>query len=368
MQKKSSRSYIFIKMMNNVTMSIEEITSKDQWNSFVVSVTDDTFHQAWEWGETYKNKGSMVWYLGLLDENRNLVGASLTIKVTAKRGSFLLVPHGPLFINSIRNNEKELAAALKVLTTHLIELAKKEHCTFIRIAPTLKRNEENAQVFRSNDYKKAPIFVQSELSWRLNLEPSEEELLSGMRKSTRYILKRADSYGLTITSSANHDDFERFYDLYKETVKNQEFVGQGKGFIEEEFRTFSASGNARLYFAQSQQDGKAIDLATAMIITQGSSGFYHYGASRKDDKNTPAPHLLQWHIIKDLKARGFSYYNFWGISEEDKPNHPWRGLSIFKRGFGGEELAYLKTQDYILSPLYWLNWVVETARRIKRNY
>ncbi len=354
--------------MNNMNMSVEEITSKEQWNNFVVSVTDDTFHQAWEWGATYRTKGSKVWYFGLLDEHRNLIGVSLTIKVSAKRGSFLLVPHGPLFTSAIRDNKGELSRALKTLTSFLINTAKQEGCTFLRLAPTLQRNEENEQVFRALGYRRAPIFVQSELSWRLNLAPSEDELLSGMRKSTRYILKRSDSYGLSISSSSDSADFERFYDLYKETVKNQEFVGQGKSFIEEEFRTFAASGNARLYFAQTEINGNPLDLATAMIITQGSSGFYHYGASRKDDKNTPAPHLLQWHIIKDLKSRGFSYYNFWGVSEEDKPNHPWRGLSIFKRGFGGEELAYVKTQDYILSPLYWLNWVVETARRIKRNY
>jgi DNA-directed RNA polymerase subunit beta' len=32
--------------------------------------------------------------------------------------------------------------------------------------------------------------------------------------------------------------------------------------------------------------------------------------------------------------------------------------------YGGKE----KTQDYIIGPLYWFNWAIETIRRIKRNY
>jgi lipid II:glycine glycyltransferase (peptidoglycan interpeptide bridge formation enzyme) len=247
-------------------------------------------------------------------------------------------------------------------------LAKSEGCVFVRLAPTLKRTPENEGVFRLVGYKRAPIFVQSELSWRLNLLPSIEELLAGMRKSTRYILRREESYGVAYDSSDQSEDFERFYNLYKETVKNQEYVGHSKDFIEEEFKTFAEVGGARLYFAYTGDGSNKTDLAAAMVITQGVSGFYHYGGSRKDEHNTPAPHLLQWHIIRDLKSRGFSYYNFWGIAEDDKPNHPWRGLTIFKKGFGGEELAYLKTQDYIIGPLYWFNWAIETIRRIKRNY
>lgn len=349
-------------------LHIDLVASKEQWNAAVFSFTDDTFHQAWEWGDTHQHRGLKVWRLGLFDKNQNLIGVALTIKIKARRGSFLLVPHGPLFNTPIRDDKQRLSTALITLTKHLVQLAGEEGCVFVRLAPTLKRIPENEAVFRVAGYRRAPIFVQSELSWRLPLNPTEDILLANMRKSTRYILKRTDSYGVECESSERLEDFERFYNLYKETVKNQEYVGHGKDFIEEEFKTFASSGCARLYFASVIEGGKRVDLATALVITQGSSGFYHYGGSRKDENNTPAPHILQWYIIRDLKSRGFSYYNFWGISEDDKPNHPWRGLTVFKKGFGGEELAYVKTQDYVLSPLYWFNWIIESFRRIKRNY
>lgn len=68
------------------------------------------------------------------------------------------------------------------------------------------------------------------------------------------------------------------------------------------------------------------------------------------------------------KKQGFSFYNLWGIALEDKPHHPWRGLTFFKKGFGGFAKEYLPTQDYVLKPTYWFNWITEILRRIKKQY
>jgi lipid II:glycine glycyltransferase (peptidoglycan interpeptide bridge formation enzyme) len=34
---------------------------------------------------------------------------------------------------------------------------------------------------------------------------------------------------------------------------------------------------------------------------------------------------------------------------EENANHPWKGLSLFKKGFGGHEKDYLRTKDYPLN-------------------
>ena len=64
---------------------------------------------------------------------------------------------------------------------------------------------------------------------------------------------------------------------------------------------------------------------------------------------------------------GCNYYNFWGIAPPDKPKHPWAGLSVFKKGFGGFEEAYLHAQDFPISPKYYLNYVVERVRKWRRK-
>lgn len=341
---------------------IQEIDNREKWNSFVFQNTKETFHQSWEWGELYKAQNHQIWRFGIYKSD-TLIGCALTIKVVAKRGSFLLIPHGPIL-----SNEGFTRETLRAFQSHLSRLATKNNCGFVRVSPITTRTPKNTDLFHKAGFQDAPIFVQSEQSWVLSLEPSDEELLKNMRKSTRYILKREEQYGVTCTRKINEKDFTVFYDLYKQTVASQGFWGQSEVFMKDEFLQFLHAGDgtgASLYFAEYK--GKPI--ATALVIEQNGVGFYHYGASARQSGNyIPAPQILQWFIIKDLKTRGFSAYNFWGIAPEDKPNHPWVGLSRFKKGFGGEAHEYVKTLDAIVSPLYWINWIVETVRKYRRGY
>jgi lipid II:glycine glycyltransferase (peptidoglycan interpeptide bridge formation enzyme) len=112
---------------------------------------------------------------------------------------------------------------------------------------------------------------------------------------------------------------------------------------------------------------KGETISAAMIIFSGKSGFYHHGASIQRYAKIPASYLLQWAAIGEAKRRGLSEYNFWGVSPEDKPNHPWAGLSLFKKGFGGFPEAYVPAQDLPFTNKYWLNFVIEKVRKIRRH-
>ena len=71
--------------------------------------------------------------------------------------------------------------------------------------------------------------------------------------------------------------------------------------------------------------------------------------------------------LKQARKRGCKIYNFWGITPTDSPRHPWAGLTLFKKGFGGYKKEYVKTQDLPLSGQYWINYLVERIRRSKRG-
>jgi lipid II:glycine glycyltransferase (peptidoglycan interpeptide bridge formation enzyme) len=83
---------------------------------------------------------------------------------------------------------------------------------------------------------------------------------------------------------------------------------------------------------------------------------------------------LQWEAIKEAKNRGCKTYNFWGIApdiknaqEAQESSHPWAGLSLFKMGFGGCRKEYVKTQDLVILPKYWLNYIIEVLRKKIRH-
>jgi len=42
-------------------------------------------------------------------------------------------------------------------------------------------------------------------------------------------------------------------------------------------------------------------------------------------------------------------------------------LSLFKKGFGGREKEYVATQDFPLSARYWLIFIFEKLRKLKRR-
>ena len=71
-------------------MEIKEITGKQEWEDFLAQCTEKTFLQSWNWGVFNESLGKKVWRFGIF-EGSELVAVALTMKTTAKRGSFLTV-------------------------------------------------------------------------------------------------------------------------------------------------------------------------------------------------------------------------------------------------------------------------------------
>ena len=162
--------------MNKI--DFKEIINKEEWQKFVKSFTFFTFLQSWEWGEMQKLDGEKIFRLGGY-LNNELVISALVILIKAKRGTFLLVPHGPL----TKDNKY-----FKEFTNYLIKLGKEEKVDFLRLSSTLLNTKENASLLEKLGYRFAPMHVHAETTWLLDLSKPDKELLAGMRKTTRYII------------------------------------------------------------------------------------------------------------------------------------------------------------------------------------
>lgn len=355
-------------IMRSIIRSIGLIDKKSQWDDFINKSAPHTFLQSWEWGEFNQSLSNKIWRVGIF-KDKILVATSLILKIKAKRGCFLFVPHGPILKLKIESeklapSEIEGLKVLKVLRNFLTDLGRKEKVGFIRIAPIWERNKENEQMFKDLGFRKAPIHIHSERSWILDVTKPEDELLKEMRKTTRYLIKQGKRLGIEVEKSSNVNDLEKFYQLYKQTEKRQVFVAYDFDYLKKESSAFLKNKRSCLYFAYYNHQL----LSAAFIVLSSRSAFYHHGASSLKYPKIPTSYALQWYIIQDLKKQGFRFYNFWGIAPDDKPNHPWYGLTTFKKGFGGFAEEYLPTQDYLLKPTYWFNWMVETVRKIARGY
>lgn len=334
---------------------IKEIKNKKEWEEFVLSQSPNIFLQSWNWGEFHQSLGQKIFRLGLF-QNEKLIGVALLVKEEARRGTYLACPGGPLLVDWKKEN-------LKQIIEEMIKIGQEEKAVFIRVRPSILDNQENKKLFQSLGFRSAPMHMHAETTWQLNLAPSEDELLANMRKTTRYCIRRAARDGVKIFQSRNAKDIELLYQLQMEAVKRHKFVPFSKEFMEKQFQTFAKDNQASLFLAEYKKQ----ILSAAMIIFYGDMAVYHYAGTSSKFPQIFSSYLLLWEAIKEAKRRGCAIYNFWGIAPTDNPKHRFAGVTIFKKGFGGERVDYLHAQDYPLSPLYRATYLFETIRRIRRR-
>jgi peptidoglycan pentaglycine glycine transferase (the first glycine) len=339
-------------------MIIREIEDKGTWESFIKSQRPDSFLQSWNWGEFNAVTGEKIWRLGLFDKDE-LVGAALVIRVEARRGRFLFIPHGPILSGIIGKNE-----ATQVLKSYLVDLGMKEKAAFIRISPMFEKNDENVAIFRTLGFKDAPIhMMHPETTWILDIEKDEEVLMKEMKKNHRNLIRRATKDGVTIEQSDTEDALQAFYDIHMETVERHGFVPFSFDYIKSELDTFKKDKEISIFNARYQ--GEII--SSAVVVFYANEAFYHHGASSSKYAKVPSSYLALWEAILEAKRRGIGRFNFYGIVDNN-PKHPWHGLSMFKKGFGGCEANLVHCQDLPLGWKYAITYAVETLRKIKRGY
>lgn len=338
-------------------MEVKEINDKKTWEDFLLSRKEQAnFLQSFNWGECHRISGHKVFRYGFWEKDL-LSGIVLLIKQKARRGSYLECPGGPI-INW--NKPKHFQSFVELIK----KVGRKENCIFVRVRPQLLNNPENKLKFSKSSFVKAPMHLHAQDTWVLDITADEETLLKNMRKTTRYLIKKAIKEKVEIVQSESEDDVKVLFDLQKETAKRHEFIPFPLSFFQAHFKAFKGSDQIKIFKAIWQ--GKV--LSSAMIIFYGDRSTYHYSASTSAYPKIPASYLIQWEAIKEAKNRQCAIYDFWGIAPEgSSPKHRFAGVTLFKKGFGGYPISYLPAQDLPLRLNYYLVYLFETLRRVWRR-
>jgi len=335
-------------------IQIKNIENREEWEGFLEKHREANFLQSWYWGEFHERLNHKIVRTGFF-ENEKLMGVMLSIVEKAKRANYLTVPAGPI----IEWSSKKQVQAFKNV---VVQIAKENKCSFVRVRPQLEKSISSIELFKKLGFINAPMHLHAQLTNQLDITKTEEELLANMRKATRYEIRKAQKEGIEINESTSEKVIKKFYDLQVQTSKRQGFIPFSFKFLEEQFRIFSGSENAILYSAHLH---KRL-LAQAFVIFYGSEAVYHYGASTEEGRKHPGAYLIQWRAILEAKKRNMKTYNFWGVA--NNPKHRFYNLSVFKRGFGGEDFEYLGAQDLIINwPMYIVNYLVEQTRKRVRK-
>jgi len=392
-------------------MKIIEIDKKNSaaYDSFVTAHPLGSIHQLWQWGEfqVTSQKRDLFKVFAVVGPDDRILASALMIRQCLPFGKcWFYCPRGPLADYSDPD-------ALDLLFKKIAELASEQNAVFFRFDPPLEAgySPKIAATLEHLKTRPAHAHYQPESTLILDLKHEPDELLKRMKPKGRYNIKVAQKHGVTVRVSdaavgqsgkpAGHADgreadIEAFYALLRETTARDSFTGHPLSYYKKMLEVFgqplrsgqsqrstfevgstskvdsSPRPSAKLYLAE--HGGKVL---AGMIATYfRDTATYYFGASSNENRHTMAPYLLHWQAIRDARAAGYHYYDFFGIAPENRPGstpgtgrpHPWQKVTEFKLKFGGERVNYYPAQEIVYRPFwYTLIRLAKAARALLKR-
>ena len=313
-----------------------------EWDQFVRSQARAHLLQLAAWGALKSDFGWDAQIVALSDENGIVAGASVLLKrLPLGSGKMAYLPRGPyvtdqghypLLWEAIRSQTG--AAFLKVEAGHFRERPRPD--------------------FFAMGFVPSPQSIQPDNTIQVDISDDNEFILKRMNQGTRRKIRKSLKASINYIegSRTDLDDFDR---LMQMTGERNDFGVHSAEYYERVFDLFVPE-NGTLLIAR--HDDKP--LGAIMIFAVGSTAWYFYGASSRENSKLYASYGLQWQAIQWAKARGCVCYDLWGIPDhdhetleaqfKDRSDGLW-GVYGFKRGWGGEVRRSAGSWDLVFNPL-----------------
>ena len=286
----------------------------------------------------------------------------LAIKKSVPGGSYLYVPYGPYFES--KEGAKSAREALEAL-------AESQGAYFIRIEP---QDAESASEWLKSCIKSKDLNPAE--TWRLDLTASEDEILKNFSHTNRNLYRNYMKKGVEIKTSKNSDDLDAIINMQKELAKIKKVDTFSKDYLTAELeQPFAILYTAVYHLADDKGESKrekpqdGTTLAASLFFDYDGVRYYMQSAADERFKYYPATPALLSTAIFDAKTKGLKYFDFWGIAPEGASHdHPWYGFTEFKKSFGGFEVKYAGTYDYVLDQKKYKKYqLLRKINRIKRK-
>ncbi len=327
------------------------VRNMGDWGKIVKKHPEANFLQSPEYGRMNEILGSKVVY-----EDFEGRGWAVMIIRNAKRGRYLEIPCGPLLDWTDKNLAREAL-------DKIAKIAGVNKCVFVRIRPQLLSTAENLQILAGLGFKKSPMHLAAEHTVVIDLTRPEEEILAGMRRQTRYEVRRGIKMGIKVTRANDVEIFKEFHNVQVETAKRQNFVPPSLKTLMSMREAFSDK-----IWVYKASDSESEPVAYGLIVGNGLEADYYEAASTILNRKLPGAYALLWQAIRDLKKDGYERFNLWGIAPAGQPNHRYAGVTTFKTGFGGKVVEFVPAHDLVISKMrYAMDFAFETLRKKRRR-
>lgn len=323
-------------------MTNDLMTNSASWDDNVLK-NNGSFLQSYQWSELQKKLGHDFERLQL-DE---VVALMLCLKLPMGK-DYLYCPRGPVFGVGDMNGLKELLSIIKKKITG--------QTIFFRIEPQLKKNDDLEKKLMDLGFIKTAQ-AQPANTRIIDLKNTDENILRQMQHATRYSIKTAEKRGVKIiraqTVAEKNKLFDGFWKLFKETNQRHKLKSYNENYYRE---ILNLDGACRSEIFAAQYENTVI--SAALIVCYGKTATYLYSSSIKGFGRLNAPTLVVWEAIREAQRQGYDIFDLWGVSHTNKA---WSGLTAFKESFGGQEINYIGTWDYVLDRKWY--WAYKTLKQ-----
>ena len=341
-----------------MTPRLVEVSDASDWQQALASLPQPHILQSWLWGEVKEAYG---WqsnrYLWLGPNDRVLAAAQLLERQVRLPGAELAVvycPKGPIL-------DWDQADTAESVVADLASLARSRGSLQLKMDPDivvaegvpgeatdrdLPSGERVASMLKRWGWRPSPEQIQFRNTMIIDLDPSEDELLTAMKQKTRYNVRLAGRRGVTVRPGGQ-DDLDLLSRMYAATAVRDGFTIRSQDYYRLLWGRFMQAGWAQPLIAE--VEGQPV--AAVIPFHYAMTAWYLYGMSFDTHRDKMPNHLLQWEAIRWAKQLGCQRYDLWGAPDRFDPSDPLWGVYRFKDGFPARVVRTLGAWDYAPDPV-----------------
>lgn len=308
----------------------------EAWERLVQRQPESGFMQALAWAAFKRRQGLRVLHLGVFDAGVLVAGALAYGAPRPGSIGILVSPDGPVMP---WEDEARTAACMKALHAGFRERFSGEGAIAWRIEPRLPRPAP--RILRN--FTRAPVDLLPCESLYLDLAPTPDQLLAGMRPKGRYNIRLAPRRGVVV-EEAGPEGLDALYDILQQAAGRDGFFLEPREFFAQ---LLEAPGSfVRLLLARGCET-QGNHLGALVLVTYGGRATYLYGGVANHGRERMAGYALQWAAITRARELGCRTYDFYGFDPFERPGHLYARFSRFKRQFGGRPVRFIGAHEHL---------------------
>ena len=377
---------------------------KKEYIDFWKKTNNNHFMQSYGWGQACKkNRNQIPCYVGLKDDDGNLIAASLLLKKkTPLNMCYFYAPRG--FTMDFKNEK-----TLKEFTKYLKEYLKEENAIYLKLDPPLKYQDVDTNGERieggENNYKIYNTFLnlgykhkgfnklyegnQPRYTFRTYFNKFEkfEDIEKTFSKSFQKPLKRSYTYDIEVYQS---DEVKTFHDLVKLVSDKDGFKEYGYDYYKNVYDELKKENLIKIfnvkinptkiitklekdlekekkeerkvklqkdinYFKEVEKEHKEEYTCASLICTYSETGAWSlYIGNDEVATYTGTVNRLYYEFIKDAYENKYEYIDLFGVVGD--PNTKYKnlaGIFEYKRKIGGDLIEFIGEFDLVNKPIWY---------------